>query len=205
MGRHWAPKATFSHSEKSLDTLNRACYNRRMYRAMEGVGSVPVRSVPLPGGEAGTRKTVAAMQRLAVEGSRDPVVRQAVIGVLQRSAAPHDVPAQAAAWFRYVKNGIYFLHDPANTEWLQSARVTLQCGAGDCDDRAILLAAGLKSFGVPTQFKIVAADPQRPNTFSHVYLESFLNNRWVAMDPTYTQNTLGDEPAQRFRTWTVPA
>jgi transglutaminase-like putative cysteine protease len=112
---------------------------------------------------------------------------------------------QAQAWFQYVRDGIYFFHDPVNTEWLQSARYTLTCGSGDCDDRAILLAAGLSSFGVPTQFKLVAVDASRPQSFSHVYVSAFLGNRWVAMDPTYRQNTLGTEPPQRFRTWMVPA
>jgi transglutaminase-like putative cysteine protease len=174
-----------------------------MYRAMEGV---PVQSRPLPSGDQGTRLTVAVMQRLADEGSRDPMVRQAVIGVIRAAGVgDHNVLGQVQAWFLWVRDHIAFVNDPVNTELLQTPRVTLTNGGGDCDDRAILLAAGLKAFGVPAQFKVVAVNPQRPSVFSHVYVQAFVHGRWVALDPTYRQNTLGDEPPRRFRTWMVPA
>jgi len=175
-----------------------------MYRAMEGFST---QTVPLPAGDRGTRKTVAAMRTLADRGSRDLAVRAAVIRALGASgAAPHNIPAQVRAWFEYVKNGIFFLHDPVATEWLQSPRYTLASGAGDCDDRATLLAAGLKSFGVPASFKAVAVDPRRPRSFSHVYVVANVMGRAIALDPTYDDNAMGDEPQTRmFRTWMVPA
>jgi transglutaminase-like putative cysteine protease len=165
-----------------------------------------VTSSPLPGGDTGTRKTLDNMRLLAEHGSRDPQVRERVISTVRYSgAAPHDVTSQVRAWFKFVRDSIYFINDPANTEWLQHPRYTLDTGSGDCDDRAVLLAAGLMAIGVPAAFKVVAADPRRPNTFSHVYVVARIGRGDVPLDPTYADNTLGTEPPMIFRTWMVPA
>jgi transglutaminase-like putative cysteine protease len=163
-------------------------------------------TVPLPDGDTGTRKTLANMRALADKGSREMIVRETVIRAIRSAGvSPHNVEGQIRAWFEWVRDSIYFIHDPANTEWLQSPRYTLHVGAGDFDDRAILLAAGLRSFGVPADFKAVAVDPRRPATFSHVYVTVMIRGRQVALDPTYPSNTMGSEPPRSYRTWMVPA
>lgn len=173
-----------------------------MYRTMDGP---TVTTLPLPGGDEGTRKTIGAMRELAVRGSRSLEVRDAVIRALRMNAAPHDIRAQVNTWFEWVKTSIYFLHDPRGTEWVQSPRYTLKAGAGDCDDRAVLLAAGLMSFGVPAHFKVAALDRRRPREMSHVYVVATVHGRPVSLDPTYEENRMGDDPARdTSRTWMVP-
>jgi len=175
-----------------------------MYRATEGFGRIF--STPLPSGDQGTRKTLAAMVKLSDQGSRDPLLRERVVRVLGAAGvSPHNVLGQVNAWFNFVRDQIYFLHDPVATEWLQTPRYTLHAGSGDCDDRAVLLAAGLKSFGVPASFKVVAADPRRRDTYTHVYVVARQFGRDLALDPTYASNALGDEPPFIYRTWMVPA
>jgi transglutaminase-like putative cysteine protease len=168
---------------------------------------VTVTSSPLPPGDTGVRKTLGNMTVLAERGSRDPQFRNAVINAVRYAGAHgHDKPAEVDAWFRFVRDRIYFVDDPVGVEWLQDPRVTLfQNRAGDCDDRAVLLAAGLRAIGVPAAFKVVAADPRRRDTFSHVYVVARLEGRDVPLDPTYPDNTLGSEPPMIFRTWMVPA
>lgn len=169
---------------------------------MEGFSA---QSTTLPSGDAGVRKTVDNMRRLASEGSRNLDVRAHVLRAIQSAGvSPHNVPGQVRAWFEHVRDAVYFLNDPAGTEWLQSPAYTLQYGAGDCDDRATLLAAGLMAIGVPASFKVVAADPRRPRTFSHVYVVANVQGHPWALDPTYPDNTLGTEP-RSYRTWMVPA
>lgn len=165
-----------------------------------------VTSAPLPSGDHGTRKTVAAMRQLVATGARDVTLRAAVLRVLRaRATRDHDVAAQLRAWFEFVRDAIKFVHDPVGGEWLQSPRYTLELGAGDCDDRAVLLAAGLQAFGVRTSFKVVALDPARPDSFSHVYVVAHLGGRDVPLDPTYRDTALGAEPFRPTRTWMVPA
>jgi transglutaminase-like putative cysteine protease len=178
-----------------------------MYRTMDGLGlaQVTVRTTPLQTGEQGTRKTLAEMARLTDEGSRDMVVREAVVRAIQaQRIASHDRLGQATAWFNAVKNGVTFVNDPVRTEWLQSPRVTLRLRAGDCDDRATLLAAGLASIGIPSQFKVVGLNRQTPGDFSHVYVEALIDGQLVPMDPTYPGNTLGFEPPRPSRTMRWP-
>lgn len=179
-----------------------------MYRTTDGLGLVDARitSQPLPTGDRGTRKTLAEMRRLVTDGSRDMVVREAVVGAIRIADAPsHDALGQARAWFAYVRDRIWFVNDPVDTEWVQSPRVTLNLKAGDCDDRAVLLAAGLASIGIPSQFKVVAANPRFPDTFSHVYVEAQIAGQPVPMDPTYPFNTLGTEPPRVTRMMRWPA
>lgn len=175
-----------------------------MYRPMDGCFSVL--SGSLPGGDAGTRKTLDNMRQLADQGSRDLTVRAAAVRAIRSSGAPsHDIPAQVDAIFTFVRDTIYFLNDPAGTEWLQSPRATLSFGVGDCDDRATLLAAMLRTIGVTTQFRVIAADPRRPATFSHVYVVANVRGRAVPLDPTYQDNVMGFELPRPFRVATVPA
>jgi hypothetical protein len=170
-----------------------------MYRAMDGPS---VTTVPLPNGDAGTRKTLANMQRLVDSGSRDLVVRETAIRAIQSAGvSPHNVAGQIDALFEYVRDQVSFINDPVGTEWVQAPRYTLQVRGGDCDDRAVLLASLLRAIGVASSFKAVAADPRNPESFSHVYL--MVGGR--ALDPTYEQNRLGTEPPFIARTLIVPA
>jgi transglutaminase-like putative cysteine protease len=178
-----------------------------MYRTMDGLGlaQATVTTTTLSPGDQGTQKTVAEMRRLADEGSRDMVVREAVVRAIQFAhAQSHDRFAQANAWFNAVKDGITFVNDPVRTEWLQSPRVTLNLRAGDCDDRATLLAAGLAAIGIPSQFKVVALNRQAPGQFSHVYVEAMIDGQLVPMDPTYPNNTLWFEPPNPSRVMRWP-
>lgn len=163
-------------------------------------GAFVTRSESLPDGDTGTRKTLANMARLADEGSRELAVREAALRAIHSfGGRAHDKPSQVDALFRFVRDNVFFLSDPAGTEWLQSPRYTLSFGAGDCDDRATLLAAMLQSIGVRSQFKVIAADPRTPGTFSHVYLVAQVGTQIVPLDPTYPGTVAGFEYPRPFR------
>ena len=85
---------------------------------------------------------------------------------------------------RYIKdiNGVETLADP-----LQVVRQ----GQGDCDDKATLIATLLESIGHPTRFVAVGFNA---GELSHVYVETKLGSRWIALEPT--------EPVQMG--WCVP-
>jgi transglutaminase-like putative cysteine protease len=174
-----------------------------MYRAMDGF---TVRTTPLPGGDQGILKTLGAMRGLVDAASRQLDVREAAVRAIRLEAVgDHDMIGQVRALFHYVRDSIVFVNDPAGTEWVQSPRYTIASGAGDCDDRAVLLAALLRSIGVPCDFKVVAVDPRRPQTMSHVYVVARLGAIQIPLDPTYGDNRMGFEPRRPFRTASVPA
>jgi transglutaminase-like putative cysteine protease len=60
--------------------------------------------------------------------------------------------------------------------------MTLHGRLGDCDDQVVLLATLLEAVGYPTRF--VVSGYNDPGQFEHVYLQAWLNDQWVNMDPT---------------------
>jgi len=67
---------------------------------------------------------------------------------------------------------------------------------GDCAVYSTLIAAMLNGWGVPWAFVTVAADPQQPAVFSHVYVRAVLpDGRRFSLDASH-----GKEPG-----WKVPA
>jgi transglutaminase-like putative cysteine protease len=140
------------------------------------------------------------MRRFVDLGSRDLAVREFAVRAIRLAAiGDHDFVGQVRALFEAVRDSILFVNDPAGTEWVQKPSYTIQVGAGDCDDRAVLLAALLKSVGFPSRFQVAALDPRRPGTFSHVLVMVRLMGRDVALDPTYADNEMGERPPRAYR------
>jgi transglutaminase-like putative cysteine protease len=151
-------------------------------------GEVRTQLGKLPSGDAGTTKTLELMRAFAQQGAKELGVREAAIGAVRAAGAPeHDPVAQLGALHRFVRDQIMFVGDIAGVETLQSPRYTLSVRAGDCDDRATLLAALARSIGIPVdlKFKAIAANPAAPATFSHVYVVARLKGQDIALDPTY--------------------
>lgn len=164
----------------------------------ERVGGFTVRRGLLPSGDRGTRKTLSYMRALAIAGSKEREVREAAIDALNRAGVrDHDPVAELGALFRFVRDDIRFTGDVVGVETLQGPRYTLHLMAGDCDDRAILLAALARSIGVPAElrFRVIGADPRRPARYSHVYVVAQVGGKQIPMDPTYGENRMG---------WQVP-
>lgn len=155
-----------------------------------------MRRIPLPSGDAGTRKTLGLMQQLAVDGSKDLAVREAAIAALNRAFAPAHNPAAALkAIFTFVRDRIRFVPDPVGVQAIQSPRATLAFRAGNCAQRATLFVALARSVGIPAElrFRVIAAHPRFPRSFSHVYPVARLGGAWVGFDPTYPNNPAGFE------------
>ena len=173
--------------------LRRARRGRTVGRMYERTDS-PVRAslYGLPDGDLGTRATLTTMQRLAEAGARDPDVRATAIEIITAAGARgHDPALQAGALHEFVRDRVLFVGDVAGVETVQSPRVTLRVMAGDCDDRATLLAAMLRAIGIRSRFRVIAADPRRRRSFSHVFVIATVSGRDIALDPTYRSNAAG--------------
>jgi len=146
--------------------------------------------------------TLGWMQQFAVAGSKDLEVRSAAIDALDRAGAPSHRPLAALkAIFGYVRDRIRFVPDPVGTQAIQSPRATLSIGAGNCAQRATLLVAMARSIGIPAslRFRVIAANPRFPRSFSHVYVMAQLRGKQIALDPTYPENRPGYEYPRRTR------
>lgn len=92
-----------------------------------------------------------------------------------------DFTGEAKRLCQYVRDQIRYVWDIQGVETLHPAEWVLKVGQGDCDDKAILLAALLLSIGHFPRFAAVAFEPDQ---FSHVWVQDYLNNAWVDLEPT---------------------
>lgn len=135
----------------------------------------------IPDGAAGVRATLSAMVDLVKEYRTDPQIRAAAENIIA------DVPGknymgEARAIHQYVRDNIRYTLDVRDVETLKNPLYTLQSGQGDCDDKSLLTCTLLESIGHPCRF--VAVGFGVPGQFDHVYGETKIGPRWIAMETT---------------------
>ncbi len=127
------------------------------------------------------------MARLARQGKADQRIRNLAVALTTRGflngqgLKQKDFEGEARRIHAFVRDQIRYVRDTDGIELLHDPVTLLQIGAGDCDDKAILLASLLGSIGHATRFIAVAFEPSR---FSHVWVQVNLNGRWVDLEPT---------------------
>lgn len=159
--------------------------------------------MPLLSGFAGVEQTIDLMRRLVDDGVKDPFVNRTAINVLQQAGtSTYDPEGAAQALWQFVEN-FTFVNDPIGPygpkETLRPARVILDVRAGDCDDLAVVLCSLLGTIGMTTRLVTIAADPQAPAEFSHVYPEVQIGSAWVPVDPARPNTQFGVAPPHHFR------
>lgn len=158
---------------------------------------------PLKAGDAGVARTVRYMYAFVAgrEGAANPQIRQKALEITSQVRS-HDKNGEIRAIFEWVKSNIKFRGEYKET--LQTPVVTLQVGAGDCDDHSTLLAALLQSIGHKTRFQTVAT---RGQDFSHVYCEVLTPRGWTALDTTVPGSSVGwkVQNVTRAKAWQQPA
>lgn len=146
---------------------------------------------------AGTADTIKVMSQLAVSGSQHPGIRMAAERVT-RGLGSKDYEGELRAIFDLVKDNVRYVLDPRAYEFVSHPAWTLfVSGQEDCDGGATLLCALALAAGHGCAFRTVAADPSRPDEFSHVYAVLGAKGRWWAADwthPTPAEATFGWEP-----------
>lgn len=92
--------------------------------------------------------------------------------------------------FDKIKN-LPYRPDPINVETLMRPKYTMnmQGNGGDCDCKAVALAAYAKLNSIPYRF-IAIRRPGKKN-LHHVAVELYTNNGWLFCDPTYSFNVIG--------------
>jgi predicted transglutaminase-like cysteine proteinase len=169
--------------------------------------AVPIRSIPLAGGDAGIAQTISVMHSLIDRGAVDPRVREQALGIVrQGGASSRDSAAEISAIFWWAKTHMRFQKDVSGGEYVCTPQYLLRTMAGDCDDYVVLIGALLKSIGIPIRIITIAADREEPGRLSHVYLEALSRGEWIALDGTQAQSFPGWRPPRYFRkkVWESP-
>lgn len=142
-------------------------------------------SCRIPKGRKGTLETAEIIARMMREGAKDFYVRQKAIGIFRDANAPaKNRWAEAEALFRWVQKNIRYTRDIFRVELLHTPRRMLELKAGDCDDMTILLGSMLLSTGHPVRLALTGFRADRPHSYSHIYPEVKIGERWIACDAT---------------------
>jgi transglutaminase-like putative cysteine protease len=113
-------------------------------------------------------------------GKNSTAVRQLALSLVA-GLPPKDYASEVAALHAFVRDRIRYVRDILGTETVQTPERTLANEAGDCDDKATLLASLLRAIGVNTRFEAVGF---APGTWSHVIVQAFVGGRWLPLETT---------------------
>lgn len=100
---------------------------------------------------------------------------------LTRLAQQKDTRSEACLCLLYCRDQIRYVKDIRTAEVIQTPEATLRLGAGDCDDKSVLLSALLGSIGHRTRYIAIA---QIPGQYSHVWVQDYVNGKWLDLEAT---------------------
>lgn len=173
-----------------------------------------------------TQQTIELMGRYVQNDLNDPLVVTAAqevrrcFGSGNPAAANKFDPQVSDTWgvWWYVKHLLKFrLDEGALMQWhgetdqqdfLISPAVLLRMSEPkeDCDGFSMLTAALLTKLGIPAVFATVAADPNDPQRWSHVFVLAYAGGRWIPMDVSHGKHPGWMVPRNhtfRFQAWTL--
>jgi hypothetical protein len=162
---------------------------------------------PIPGGDKGTKATLIKMKEIVWKSVRHPqhgpLIREAAIStILKAGVRPKDFLGEYNAIHNFVRDNIRWTRDARKHETLVWPARTLMVGGGDCDDKTMLESAMLLMVGFPgVAEKAIAANPEVPEQYTHVYViaDPTGKGKWIASDPTVSGAKLGWESPVRFK------
>jgi hypothetical protein len=158
-----------------------------------------------------TAQTIARMADLIRESCADPLMQQVAANAWRTWGGGATDPRGIAwgCWWA-CKHMMVFVQDaPALArmfgphdalELLVSPAAMIRCRQmeGDCDDFTMMVCALLACLGVPFEILTVAASPQDPSRFSHVYARAVMTDgSRISMDASHGKYPGWEVPKQR--------
>lgn len=148
----------------------------------------------ISGGDRGADETVQAIKEAARRDAAHPSIRLLALELV-RDLFPYDHRAEIETLHAFVRDEIRYTPDIHGLETVQTPRLTLEVGSGDCDDKTALLASLLFAVGRRVRYVLARTDP-RVSRFTHVYLETPFQGRWIALDTIRPGKPAGWSPRQ---------
>lgn len=133
-------------------------------------------------GADGIYDTLRVMREFVETAKLDPNMRARVAQLLLMTPEK-DQLREVVTIFEFARDRIRYMQDVAGVETVSSPQQTMAIGAGDCDDKAVLLATMLEIAGYPSKF--IATGYSVPGVFEHVYVAAQLKDgAWIPLDAT---------------------
>ena len=131
-------------------------------------------------GREGIRQTLKLMSTISRKYSTAPQIRELACKIVAK-VPEKQWGQEAAAILAFCQKAIRYTKDIEGVETLQTPAQTLRIGQGDCDDKSMLAASLLMSVGHPARFRAVG---MIKGTLSHVFVETKMGGKWVALETT---------------------
>ncbi len=112
-------------------------------------------------------------------GSVSPRVRLQVLA-LTKGLKQQDFAAEIMAIHGFVRDNIRYIGDVLGVETLHYPEALLELGQGDCDDKAMLVAAMLMSIRNRCRFVVL----KRGGQFAHVWTQVQFSGKWIDLETT---------------------
>jgi transglutaminase superfamily protein len=152
-----------------------------------------------------TARTIQRMQDMVTLGKREFAVRKLIQQFIFNCPAK-DYYCYCEAAHNFCRDKIRYVFDPNGVELIENPARILESRVADCDSIVILMATLCEQMGFPCRFVTIKADRERPEDFSHVFLEVRIPGRgWVGSDPTQPQRSFGWEPGSEYKRKNWPA
>lgn len=152
-----------------------------------------------------TDETIKEMYNLVDMAKVDEKFQRLIYGVVNREMRGKwkQYRQEIETLLQWVKQVVDYRRDPYNVELVQDVWASLDRRRGDCDDMALLVAAGAEVLGAPSRFVTVSTRPNGQP--SHVYLEVMVDGVWSPVDPIVQESFVGWEPTDGItakKVWT---
>ena len=152
-----------------------------------------------------TAQTIKRMADMVTLGKREPKIRK-LVGDLAFTCENKDYYCYAKAAHEFCRDQIRYSWDPSGVELIENPVRILETRVADCDSIVILMASICECAGMVCRFVTIKADLQRPDEFSHVFLEVKIpKHGWVGSDPTQPSREFSWEPGPEYERKTWPA
>lgn len=136
----------------------------------------------IPEGRAGVLATLQVMRSQVQKYKGAPTIRELALRICSPiNGNDKNYLLFTQKIFDFVQKKVGYVRDIRGIETIQSPLVTLQMGAGDCDDKSTLSACLLETIGLPTRFLAMGFVKGR---FSHVVTQVNIRNQWITLDCT---------------------
>jgi len=145
----------------------------------------------LEAGPRGTLKVLRLMKRLALRDTSDPTViriAKAIRSSCKFRNQEEKEYCEIRSAFNYIVDNVQYVLDPKKKEHVTAPKYLLTNHKwGDCDCMSTSLSAILNCLGYDNQFKVIKADKEYPDEYSHVYNVVFVPslNSWIPVDTVF--------------------
>jgi transglutaminase-like putative cysteine protease len=156
--------------------------------------------IKLSNSNKATYESIEVIKKLIDQGKKDIIIRTLAEKITQY-LPEKDYNREAQAIYNFVTRRLRYTKDIHKVETVHRARDLLRRHrkAADCDDFVILTGSLLQAIGHPIRIVIIGNNYLDKNDYSHIYLQAYINKKWVSFDGSVPGAKMGWE-APRYAT-----